>query len=150
MKVGNRTTLQLSDRISSFPQHWYRLLFSLLVAMLLSAPAFAQSITGTVSGLVTDTNGAAIPGANVTLISNQKGDTRSDTTNDSGRFSFSAVQPGTYSIKIEQKGFQAMEQTSVVLTANETLALGELRLQPAQVAGMVTVTSVGPVAEKAS
>src|SRR5258708_1718436 len=98
MKLANRATLPLSDRISNFPHHWYRLLFSLLVAMLLSTPAFAQSITGTVSGIVTDTNGAAIPGATVTLVSNQKGDTRNDATNDSGRFNFSAVQPGTYSI----------------------------------------------------
>ncbi len=150
MKLANRTELPLADHFFSFSHHWHRVLFSSLVAMLLSTPAVPQSITGTVSGIVTDTNGAAIPGATVTLVSNQKGDTRNDTTNDSGRFTFSAVQPGTYSIKLEQKGFQTLEQTSVVLTANETLALGELKLQPGQIAGMVTVTSVGPVVEKES
>ena len=150
MKQTNITPLPNSGHASKITHHWSRLLFGLLVAMLLSTPAVAQTITGTVSGIVTDANGAAIPGATVTLVGDQKGDTRSDTTNDSGRFSFQAVQPGTYSIKIEQKGFQALEQRSVVLSANATMALGEIKLQPGQVAGMVTVTSVGPVVEKES
>src|SRR6266404_6934466 len=112
MKLTNGTSL-LSGHLHGFNRYFSRLLFSLLVAMLISMPAVAQSITGTVSGIVTDSNGAAIPGAAVTLVGNQKGDTRNETTNDAGRFNFSAVQPGTYSIKIEQKGFQTLEQTSV-------------------------------------
>jgi hypothetical protein len=136
--------------MSPISRHWTRLLLGLLVAMLLSTPAVAQTITGTVSGIVTDSNGAAIPGATVTMVGDKKGDSRTDTTNDSGRFSFNAVQPGAYTLRIEQKGFQTLEQKSVVLSANENLALGELKLQPGQIAGMVTVTSVGPIVEKES
>src|SRR5216683_2959885 len=150
MKLTNRTALLLSGHLSNVTHHWSRLLFGLLVAMLLSTPAVAQTITGTVSGIVTDSNGAAIPGASISLIGDQKADKRSTTSKDDGRFSFAAVQPGTYSLKIEQKNFQTLEQRSVVLSANETLALGELKLQPGQVSGMVTVTSVGPVVEKES
>ena len=139
----------LSGHLPGF-NHLTKLLFGLLVAMLLSTPAVAQTITGTVSGIVTDTNGAAIPGATVSLIGDQKADKRSATSREDGRFSFAAVQPGTYSLKIEQKNFQTLEQRSVVLSANETLALGELRLQPGQVSEMVTITSVGPVVEKES
>jgi len=148
MKLTNRTAQALPGHLHGF--NFSRLLFGLLVAMLLSTPAVAQSITGTVSGIVTDSNGAAIRGASVTLVGDQKGNSRSDTTNEDGRFSFTAVQPGGYSVKIEQKGFQSLEQRGVQLSANETLALGELKLQPGQVAGMVTVTSVGPVVEKES
>src|SRR5436309_13430337 len=148
MKLTNRTALPLSAQLSNINHHWSRLLFGLLVAMLLSTPAAAQTVTGTVSGIVTDTNGAAIPGASVTLTGEKKGDARTDTTNDSGRFSVAAVQPGSYTLMIEQKGFQTLEQKSVVLSANEKLALGELKLGPGQVAGMVTVTSVGPIVEK--
>jgi len=150
MKSTNRTALLLSGHMSGITHHWSSLLFGLLVAMLLSTPAAAQTVTGTVSGIVTNTNGAAIPGASVTLTGEKKGDARTDTTNDSGRFSFAAVQPGAYTLKIEQKGFQTLEQKSVVLSANEKLALGELKLGPGQVAGMVTVTSVGPIVEKES
>lgn len=150
MKLTNRAALLFSHHMSPVNRHWAQLLFGLVVAMLLSTPAVAQTITGTVSGIVTDSNGAAVPGATVTLVSDQKNESRTGSTNDSGRFSFAALQPGTYSLRIEQKGFQTLEQKSVVLTANESLALGELKLQPGQVAEMVTVTSVGPVVEKES
>src|SRR6267143_4972157 len=125
MKSINKTALLRSDHKLNFRHHWVRLLLGLLVAMLLSTPALAQTITGTVSGIVTDSNGAAIPGATITLIGDQKADKRSATSKDDGRFSFAAVQPGTYSLKIEQKNFQTLEQRNVVLSANETLALGE-------------------------
>jgi Carboxypeptidase regulatory-like domain/TonB-dependent Receptor Plug Domain len=147
MKFTNGTSLR-TGHTHDFSHYFARLLFGLLVAMLLSMPAVAQSITGTVSGIVTDTNGAAIPGATVSLVGDQKADSRSSTTNDAGRFSFAAVQPGAYNLRIEQKGFQALEQKSLVLSANENLALGELKLQPGQVAEMVTVTSVGTVVER--
>jgi hypothetical protein len=129
---------------------WSRLFPGLLASMLLSTAAVAQTVTGTISGIVTDTNGAAVPGASVTLVGDLKGDARTLTTNDAGRFSFTAVQPGAYAVKIEQKGFQTLEQKSVVLSANENLALGEMKLQPGQLAEMVTVTSQGPVVEKES
>src|SRR6266849_4488721 len=135
---------------TGFAHHWSRLLLGLGVAILLGTAAVAQTVTGTISGIVTDTNGAAVPGAAVTLVGDLKGDARTLTTNDAGRFSFAAVQPGAYTIKIEQKGFQTLEQKSVVLSANENLALGELKLQPGQLSEMVTVTSLGPVVEKES
>src|SRR5437773_8922606 len=105
MKLTNTTALP-----SGFSHHGSKLLLALLVAMLLSTPAVAQTITGTVSGIVTDSNGAAIPGATVTLVSEQKNESRTSSTNDSGRFTFAALQPGAYTLKIEQKGFQTHEQ----------------------------------------
>src|SRR3979411_1289200 len=130
MKLTNRTARLLSDHLSNVTHHWSRLLFGLLVAMLLSTPAVAQTITGTVSGIVTDSNCAAVAAETVTLMSEQKNESRTSTTNDSGRFTFAALQPGTYTLKIEQKGFQSLEQKSVVLSANETLALGGLQVTP--------------------
>ena len=100
MKLTQRTALLRSNRVPSFNRNWSRLLLASLVTMLLSLPAVAQSVRGTVSGIVTDSNGAAIPGAAVALMGDQKGDVRNDTTNDSGRFSFNAVQPGNYTLKI--------------------------------------------------
>lgn len=150
MKSTNRTAMLLTGSMFTLARHSSRIVLGLLVAMLLSTSVIAQSITGSVSGIVTDSNGAAIPGATVTLVGNQKNDTRNSSTSDSGRFNFAAVQPGVYTIKIEQRGFQTHEQKAVVLSANESLALGELKLQPGQVSEMVTVTSVGPIVEKES
>jgi len=145
-----KTSAPLSGHALSLAHHWSALFFGLLVVVLLSSAVAAQSVKGTISGIVTDANGDAVPGAGVTLVGEQKNDSRVATTNDGGRFSFAAVQPGIFTLKIEQKGFQTLEQKSVVLSANETLALGELKLQAGQLAAMVTVTSVGPLVEKES
>ena len=129
---------------------WSHLLFGVLVVLLLSTTAVAQSTSGTIGGLVVDSNGAAIPGATITLIGEQKNDVRTTATNDAGRFAFAALQPGSYGLKIEKNSFQTLEQKSMVVSANENLALGELKLQPGQLAEMVTITSVGTIVEKES
>ncbi|HZB46680.1 MAG TPA: carboxypeptidase regulatory-like domain-containing protein, partial [Pyrinomonadaceae bacterium] len=120
------------------------------MVLLLGGGASGQSITGSVSGTVTDSSGAIVPGAAVTLIGEQTGETRNLTTNDDGRFNFSAVQPGVYKVRVELQGFQSLLQERVILSANENLALGELKLQPGQVTETVTVASAGAVVETES
>jgi outer membrane receptor protein involved in Fe transport len=111
---------------------------------------WAQTITGTISGTVIDTNGGVVPAASVTLTFKQTGARRDAVTNADGRFTFAAVQPGTYSIKIEHDGFQTLLREDTVLSANENLALGDLALTPGSVKETVTVTSVGPVVDSES
>src|SRR6266850_1463810 len=134
----------------SFKRHWLDCLLLIVAAVTFNVPANGQSITGSVSGTVTDSTGGIIPGAVVTLSSDKTRDTRTATTNSEGRFSFAALQPGEYSIKIERQGFQALEQKGAVLSANESLALGELKLQPGQVSETVSVVSEGAIVERES
>ncbi len=115
----------------------------LLCALLASALAAAQTVTGTVSGTAIDSSGAVMAGATVTLINERTGDVRKLTTNEDGRFIFSAVQPGPYAIKVAAQGFQTLEQKGIVLSANEDLALGQFAVKPGQVTETVTVTSGG-------
>src|SRR6266849_2343266 len=136
--------------MSSFKRHRLEILFVIFALLVLNTIASGQSITGTISGTVMDSSGGVIPSAAVTLTSDKCNQARSVTTNGEGRFNFAALQPGTYSIKVEQQGFQTLEQKSVILSANENLALGDLKLQPGQLSEMVTVTSLGPVVEKES
>ena len=149
MKSPEKIAFQFRQ-VSSFSHIWSSLLFGVLVVLLSSTTAIAQSTSGTIGGLVVDSNGAAIPGATITLMGEQKNDMRTTTTNDAGRFAFAALQPGSYGLKIEKNGFQTLEQKSMVVSANENLALGELKLQPGQLAEMVTITSVGTIVEKES
>ena len=110
----------------------------------------AQTITGTISGMVADVNGAAVVGASVTLVNDQTKATRDLSTNEDGRFSFAALQPGVYTLRVEHQGFQTLLKEKVVLSANEGLALGELKLQAGQVSETVTVISEGTIVEKES
>lgn len=114
------------------------------------ANAKAQTITGSISGAVTDSNGSVVPQATVTLASEKTGQTRNAATNDEGRFNFAALQPGSYWLKVERQGFQTFEQRNIILTANENLALGELKLQTGQVSETVSIMSEGAIVERES
>src|SRR5262245_51522670 len=82
------------------------LLLGLCGAIFLSTPLAAQTVTGTISGTVTDQNGAVVAGASVTLVNDLTNEKRDQVTNDSGRFNFASVQPGTFTLKIAHQGFE--------------------------------------------
>jgi hypothetical protein len=67
------------------------------------------------SETVVDPMSAVIPGARVKLISSEAKETRETSTNDEGRFEFSPVAPGDYSITIESGGFKSLEIKNVVV-----------------------------------
>src|SRR6266496_246648 len=134
--------------MSSFKRLRVEILSVVFAMLALTTVANGQSITGVVSGIVMDSSGGVIPGAAVTLTSDKFNQGRSITTDSEGRFNFAALQPGSYSLKIERQGFQTLEQKSVILSANENLALGDLKLQPGQVSETVSVTSEGTVVER--
>ena len=131
--------------------HFLKYSALLLLFVLVSVPAVsAQSVTGSISGTVTDPNGAVVPGAVLTLVSDQTKDKRDSVSNESGRFNFASIQPGVYTLKVEHQGFEKLVRTKIVLSANENLALGEIRLRTGQVTETVMVQSEGQTLEKES
>lgn len=132
----------------SLNRHRLEALLVIVALLLLSAIASAQTITGSISGAVADATGGFIPGAAVTITSDKTGQVRTSPTNDEGRFNFAALQPGAYSLRIEKEGFQTLEQKGVILSANEKLALGDIKLQTGQVSETVSVTTEGTLVER--
>src|SRR5947208_16473136 len=65
-----------------------------------------QAVFASLSGDVRDATGAVVSGAGVTLANNQIDFRRVFTTDASGRYVFSQIPPGTYTLRIEQKGFR--------------------------------------------
>src|SRR5438552_1781334 len=94
----------------------FHLLLSLAVLAAASGSASAQSIYGSVRGLLTDTTGAVIPGAKVTLINQGTNAARSTTSSALGEYVFSDVIPGTYTIAVEAAGFKKLERKDVGIT----------------------------------
>ena len=95
----------------------------LLALMAVSTPwinAQIATTTATLSGVVTDPSGAALTKAALTLTSSEKGITRTTITDDGGRYSFNQLPPAAYSLTIKAKGFEAYQQTGIVLDAAET------------------------------
>jgi hypothetical protein len=91
----------------------------------IAAPALYAQSTGssTLRGTVKDPNGAVIPKASVTLTNEATKDERKTRTNDDGIYVFSAVNPGSYTVRIESSGFKTSEQTEVILATGDTRGL---------------------------
>src|SRR5918993_1259760 len=119
------------------------LVMSLLLLLLPSVvSAQATGSTSGVTGVVTDTTGAVVAGATVTLIDTKTSQERTTTTDDQGKYLFSQVQPGAgYKLTFTGPGFQTFELNlalgvGVIETHNVELAAG-------QVTETVTVTDQG-------
>ena len=106
------------------------ILLAVLVAVALPAKAQLATTTATLSGGVTDSSGALVPQASVTLASSEKGINRNFTTDAAGRYTFSQLPPGGYSLTIRAKGFETYQQNGIILnpadsaTQNVTLTVG--------------------------
>jgi hypothetical protein len=86
----------------------------LLSALAMQVPALAQGeTTSAIVGSVTDQTGAAVSGATVTVTSAESGLKRSVKTDESGRFSFPQLKPGTYSVKAAADGLETRQSSSV-------------------------------------
>ncbi len=93
---------------------WPTLALAVFAVLVLVPAAFSQSVTGSISGVVIDPNGAVVPAAEVTLVNDQTKDKRNQPTNEAGRFNFPSLQPGVYTLRIEHQGFETMLRTKIV------------------------------------
>ena len=82
--------------------------------VLLAVSAFAQFEKGSLGGTVTDSSGAVISGASVTITSTETGAIRNATTDSNGSFTMTALSPGTYEIQVAQKGFATFKQKATI------------------------------------
>ena len=120
------------------------------LCLLLAAPALPQSSTSTVLGSVTDAQGAAIVGANVTLVNEGTQERRTASSDESGNFQFTNILPGNYTARVESEGFQAYERQGIGLRANERLPLGAIQLSIGAVTETVSVTAEAAVVQTQS
>jgi len=105
---------------------------TLLLALLLTSSTVLVAQTGSTSlrGTVTDSSGAAVANASLTLTSSDRGIQKAATSNDTGSYEFLQVQPGTYDLTVEMSGFSKYQQKQIQLlvdtpaTINVKLVIG--------------------------
>ena len=116
----------------------------LLVLGVVMTPLRAQTITsGDISGTILDPSSAGIPNITVTAKSEAYGDTRTVNTNAQGRYQFSLLRPGVYTITVTAKGF---EETQVRASASlGQVANIDIKLGLAKQAALVEVTAETPL-----
>jgi len=124
-----------------------KLLTILAITLLLAPAAFSQSReTGAISGVVTDDQGAPLPGVNVTITGANLMGARSFVTDANGVFRFPALPPGEYQIKAELQGFGAVIRENIRLTTTTTLNV-DIQLKAAAVSEEVTVIAQSPTVD---
>jgi hypothetical protein len=99
---------------------------SLAACLILATLASAQSSSGVISGRVVDVSGSGIPNASVILTNAQTGAAWPVTTNVTGDFVLTSLQPGTYNLLVKAPGFKNLEKTGLALSASERLSAGTL------------------------
>lgn len=107
-------------------------------------PANAQTETGTISGRVTDSSGAIVAAANIELQSIERGDIRKTSTNTSGIYLFTSVQPGGYRLTVEKEGFQRVDLLNVVVSVQDHIEQN-LALRVGSIAESITVNAGTPL-----
>ncbi|HEX8567757.1 MAG TPA: carboxypeptidase regulatory-like domain-containing protein [Pyrinomonadaceae bacterium] len=95
----------------------------LLLLASLSSSTFAQQITATVTGTVSDPNAAVVPGATVTVTSVDTALVKTATTNDDGQYTVAFLQPGNYNIRIEKTGFAPVTRENIQLEVAQTAGI---------------------------
>ncbi len=130
-----------------------RAIFFLLAAavLLLVTPAvsLAQLSTATAFGNVTDSSGAAVPGATIVLTQTQTNFTRTTTTNALGEYRAEFLPLGPYTVKVSAPGFTEIVRNGVVLTGTQEAALN-FQLKVGSENTVVTVTETVPLVNTAN
>ncbi|MGB7227071.1 MAG: carboxypeptidase-like regulatory domain-containing protein [Candidatus Acidiferrales bacterium] len=112
-------------------------------SLLFSGGAWGQATTS-LRGTVTDSSGAAVPNAKVTLINTDTNVPRQTATTAGGAYNFAAVLPGMYKLTVEAPGFHTYVQTGLQLQVNLP-ATTDVRLQVGEVTQTVEVKGQAPL-----
>jgi len=115
------------------------LLIAFFLLTMFSMSLLAQSIiSGDITGLVTDPQGAAVPNASVTLTNVNTGATQKTTTGGNGNYRFAFLPPGTYKVDVTAAGFQAQQRTGLIVSAGQPIS-GDMQLSVAGTSQTVNV-----------
>lgn len=115
----------------------------------LALPVMGQSTTGTLTGLVTDPQGAIVSGATVTLINSETRVELKSTSNDQGEFVFPQVTPGRYSLGVEATNFKKALATDLVVEVGVT-SRTTVVLEVGSVTEQVTITATQDIVNSSS
>jgi outer membrane receptor protein involved in Fe transport len=116
-----------------------RTLFGTVILLMSMITAHAQ-FKASVEGSVKDANGAAVPGASVTLTSKETNKSQTVQSSDEGFYRISGLTPGVYSLTAEKQGFKKEVLENVAIKGEETQGI-DLTLSAGEVSEVVTVTA---------
>ena len=114
------------------------------IFLIAAAAVFGQTASTQILGLVTDSSGAVVPGANVTASRVETGDRRTTTSNETGNYIFPLVDSGTYEVTCSASGFKTEVRRNITLELNQKARI-DFQLQVGQQAETIEVSSSAPL-----
>ncbi|NOT25019.1 MAG: TonB-dependent receptor [Acidobacteria bacterium] len=117
-------------------------------SLVITINASAQTYQGALRGAVRDAQGV-IPGAEITLISEETNAERAAMTNEVGEYAFASVLPGTYTLRVSLPGFRTEERKGIRVGTQQSLVL-DFMLEVGAISEQITVTGEAPLVERAS
>src|SRR5580700_7775057 len=122
-------------------------LAALLLAFASLPIAYAQGGTGTITGIVLDPKGLAVPGAKIDILNMDTGIARPPlSTTESGVYTAPFLQPGKYQVSIGREGFQTYVRKDLLLQVGQTIAV-DTQLVVGTTVSAITVTGEAPLIE---
>src|SRR5437867_9502344 len=139
----------LSRRRGGIPKMLW--LIPLLGVLLLcfSLVAMAQSGRGAITGVVKDSSGAIVPGAEIQIVEKTTGVATQATTTDAGVYRAPYMPPGTYKLTASLTGFKSAVADNIQILLGQTVTV-DFSLEVGQVSEQVTVTAAAPLLESSS
>jgi hypothetical protein len=104
----------------------------------------AQSFTASIRGVVTDASSAAVPEAKVTATNAERNTSTSALTDTQGRYVITALQPGSYTLTVEARGFRRYSMSAFVLQVQQAATI-DVRLELGEVSTTVEVEASAPL-----
>src|SRR5712691_4174298 len=123
-----------------------QLLGGVMGMLLLCLPVSSQGVFGRLWGTITDQSGGVISGATVSIVDTDRGVTKSLVTNEDGIYNAPNLTPGSYKVRVEAKGFKAIERQNIELQVGKEVRV-DLTLQTGDQVQTITITESIPLVE---
>src|SRR2546421_394831 len=117
------------------------------LALVWCIPAMGQVLKGSISGTVTDPQGAVVSGAKVKATSLSTGAVLQATTDNSGLFRFNLIPAAEYKVEISAQGFKTAVQNNIIVAAGRDSGLGAVKLTVGEASTTVEVAAEAPLIE---
>jgi len=124
-----------------------RILVLASLALLMAAPLAHAQTTGSITGTVTDTSGALLPGVTITLTSDRLiGGPQNQISDSNGAYRFDRLVPGSYNVKFELQGFRTVDRPDVRINAAFVATING-KMEVGAVSETITVTGESPTVD---
>jgi Carboxypeptidase regulatory-like domain len=114
-----------------------------------SSTAFAQSVSGTILGTVTDDTGAVVAGAKVTIVNEGTGLTRTVTADNHGEYNAPSLPTGHYTVTSEMSGFKTVALSNIEVGVDQRVRIN-IKLEVGAMTESVSITAESPLLQTSS